>query len=142
MGIEQDVPVRANGQRIYASWFNVIRSLILTTFGQVYVVITDGMAATDVVGEEYNNTLYSSIIYDYEVTRGTTIMANGRFYLQSLNGTWQIVDGGWSSIDGVDHGLTFDVDQTGNLGQLTVESSAGPGTGTLKLKRNRYEVPA
>lgn len=102
------------------------------------VSFTDGQAAALVAGELFDGTIATSVIYEYEVIRGTTIVATGRFSLQYKNNTWGVVDGGY---EGDPHGLSFSVSQTGSQMQLRIAaSSSGGGNGTIKLKKHIFLV--
>lgn len=99
---------------------------------------TDGQAATNLTGETYDGAVYTSIVYEYEVIRGTTVFANGRLMLQYLNGTWGVVDDGFS---GNLHGLTFSLTQVGAVAQLRLAaSSSGGGNGFFKAKTHRFGI--
>lgn len=129
------IPDRKNSQTIDASWFNSLRDEFMQ-YESVHD-LTDGQSATDLDGEEFDGEVVSSVRYEYEVQRSTTIFANGNFSLQYLNGTWRVADGGY---EGEEHGLTFSVSQVGTVGQLKVASSSGPGAGSLKLMRRSFNA--
>lgn len=94
-----------------------------------------GQAATALAGELIDESLYSSAIFDYEVIRGTTIIANGRLTLQNLNGTWRATPGAY---DGEAHGLTFSVSGTGTI-QLELAANAG-SNGTIKVSSRNIPI--
>lgn len=100
--------------------------------------VTDGQTATDLIAQSLDLTKYSSAVYDVEIKRGTTVMANGRIAVQNLNGTARVVVGVF--ITGETHGVTFSVSQVGLVAQLRVATSAGPGAGTVKLSRSLVPV--
>jgi hypothetical protein len=93
--------------------------------------ITDGQSATALTGETIDFDDYSSAIYDAEVIRGTTVIANGQVFVQDLNGTGQIKVGVFTQ----NHGVTFSLSQVGTVGTLRAAASSGPGNGTIKLSR-------
>lgn len=102
------------------------------------VSFTDGQSATNVTGETFDGTVYTSVVYEYEVIRGTTIVSTGRFSLQYKNSTWGVVDGGY---EGDAHGLSWSVSQVGATAQLRIAaSSSGGGDGTIKLKKHYFKV--
>lgn len=100
--------------------------------------VTDGQSATDLTDETADGASYSSAIYEYEVIRGTTVLANGRLVLQYLNTTWQLIEGSYES--SVAHGVTWSVSQTTTVAQLRAALDSGAGNGTIKLSRKL--VPA
>lgn len=105
---------------------------------QVSHSFTDGQSATNLTGETADGTVYTSVVYEYEAKRGTTVMATGKLALQYKNSTWTVVDGGY---EGDPHGLSFSVSQAGSTAQLRVAaSSSGGGNGTLKLKKHNFSV--
>jgi hypothetical protein len=93
--------------------------------------ITDGQSATALTGETIDFDDYSSAIYDAEIVRGTTVIANGQVFVQDLNGTGQIKVGVFTQNPGV----TFSLSQVGTVGTLRAAASSGPGNGTIKLSR-------
>lgn len=92
---------------------------------------TGGQAETALVAEDYDGDEYSSVQFFFEIVRGTTIFASGTLYLQYLNSTWRVAEGAYA---GEEHGLTWDVDQVGTVGTLTVAASGG-SDGTIKFKK-------
>jgi hypothetical protein len=82
--------------------------------------VTDGQSAT-----------YSSVDYDFEIIRGTTVNANGTFSLQKQNGSWRISLGPYR---GDIHGVTFTLSGT-TTQQLRAALNSGAGNGTIKLSR-------
>lgn len=100
--------------------------------------LTDGQSATNMIGETVDLSLYSSAYYEYEIIRGTTIIANGSFFIQSVNGTGRILFG--PEVTDQDHGITFSVSQASTTVQIKQAATSGPGNGTTKVRRSL--VPA
>jgi hypothetical protein len=94
---------------------------------------TDGQSATDLTGETVDGASYSSAIYEVEIIRGTTVVSNGQIALQYVNGTWQVVKGGFIST--IADGVTFSVSQTTTVAQLRAALDSGAGDGTIKLSK-------
>jgi hypothetical protein len=102
------------------------------------VAFTDGQAATALSGETADGTVYTSVVYEYEIIRGTTVVATGRISMQYKNSVWGVVDGGY---EGDPHGCSFSVAQVGSVGTLRLAaSSSGGGDGTIKLKKHYFKV--
>jgi hypothetical protein len=99
--------------------------------------ITAGQAATTMTGQTVDSTVYSSRIYEYEVLRGTTIIGNGRFTMQDLNGTWRLLTGDYEAAEV--HGLTFSISQATTIGTLQVAANAG-SNGTVKISSRLIPV--
>lgn len=95
--------------------------------------VTDGQSATDLTSETVDGATYSSAIYECEILRGTTVLANGRIALQYVNATWRVVQGGFLANEA--HGVTFSVSQTTTVAQLRAALDSGAGNGTIKLSR-------
>lgn len=95
--------------------------------------ITDGQSSTELDGETVDITDYSSCVYEYEIIRGTTVVANGRFSIQLINGSARLVDGGYMA--GEDHGCTFAILKVGDIVTLYILCDSGAGDGTVKLTR-------
>jgi hypothetical protein len=99
---------------------------------------TDGQSATALTGETIDGSVYSSRVIEYEVIRGTTVMATGKLSLHYKNSTWGVVDGGY---EGDPHGLSFSVSQAGAVATLRLAASAsGGGDGTIKIKSHDFKV--
>lgn len=95
--------------------------------------VTDGQSATNLSGESWLAASYSSVDYTFEIIRGTTVIANGDFSAQDLNGTWRIALGPYR---GDIHGVTFSLSGT-TTQQLRAALDSGAGNGTIKLSK-RY----
>ena len=93
--------------------------------------VTDGQSATDLSGETFLSASYSSVDYDFEIIRGTTVNANGIFSLQKQNSVWRISLGPYR---GDIHGVTFTLSGT-TTQQLRAALNSGAGNGTIKLSR-------
>lgn len=98
--------------------------------------ITDGQAATNLSGETVDFAQYTSAIYEVEIIRGTTIIANGRLTVQNLNGAARVR----TSYFDDEHGVTFSVTLASQTAQLRAACSSGLGNGSIKLKQTL--VPA
>lgn len=97
--------------------------------------VTAGQSATALSGETWTSADYTSVVYDFEIIRGTTINANGSFAAQLQNSTWRIKLGAYV---GDVHGITFSLTGT-TTQQLNAAANAGDN-GTIKLSRRL--VPA
>jgi len=100
--------------------------------------VTDAQSATDLTGETIDFASYSSVDYDFEILRGTTVIANGSLSIQDLNGTGRIIVGGFRA-DEV-HGVTFTITQTTTVAQLRAALDTGAGNGTIKLRKTLIPV--
>lgn len=101
-------------------------------------VVTDGQSATNLVGETLDLSTYSSALYDVEIIRGTTVIANGQLAIQSANGTGRVCVGQFISEE--PHGVTFSVSQASTVVQLKAALNSGAGNGTIKLIRKLVSV--
>lgn len=98
--------------------------------------VTSGQSAANLSGETVDGTVYTSAVYQFEIQQGTTIFASGHFYLQYLNGSWQLFMG--DTVDnGTVNGVTFSVTQSTTIAQLRAAES-GLGNGTIKLKKSYF----
>lgn len=92
--------------------------------------VTDGQSATNLSGVTFDGTVYTSVVVDYEIIRGTTVFDSGLLWIQYANSTWRISNGE----DGGDlSGVTFSVTQSGSVAQLKVALDSGAGNGTVKI---------
>lgn len=131
------IPTRLNGQIIDSSWFQKIADAVSEM--EASFAIADGQAAAALAGQSFDGTNISSVAFEFELQRSTTVFVNGKFYFQYLNGTWRWVDAGGA---GEDSGLTFTPTQVGTVGTLNVAASSGVGSGTLKIKRRSFDAEA
>jgi len=98
--------------------------------------VTDGQSAADLNLQSFDGLAYSSVAFDVEILRGTTVAANMRIAMQYLNGTWRVVTGVVMTEEL--HGVTFSVSQATTIGQLKAATDGGAGIGTIKMKRSLY----
>jgi len=98
--------------------------------------VTDGQSATSLSGESWTAADYSSVDYTFEILRGTTVIANGDFSAQDLNGTWRIALGPYR---GDIHGVTFTLTGT-TTQQLQAALNSGAGNGTIKLSKRYFSA--
>lgn len=132
--------MRKNGQTITAAWFNEVLQKL--SENEAKHELLDGAAATALVGQAFDGTKISSVVFEFEITRGAIIFANGRFSMQYKSGAWKWIDLGYGDEDGTPHGITFTIEQTGTIGQLKAAASSGPGDVKIKLKRKSFNANA
>lgn len=99
--------------------------------------ITGGQGETVLTDETVDGAVYSTAPYEFEIIRGTTIIANGRFSLQYFNSTWRLVTGSYEAEEV--HGVTFTVTQAGSVGTVNAAVNAG-SSGEIKLSRMLISV--
>lgn len=117
---------------VAAAATSLINWLIGTSFA-----ITESQAATSLLGEAFDGTLISSVIYEGQIIRGTTVFANIKFYFQYRNATWRLV---FADEEGdIPHGVTVSFTQSTTVGQIKAAvATDGFGNGTLILKKVTY----
>lgn len=103
-----------------------------STSGWVTHDVTDGQTATALTGETVDGASYTSAKYDYEIIRGTTVMANGVLYMQYKNSTWLV---NVSQETGDASGVTFSISTSGTVATLAAALDTGAGNGTIKMAR-------
>ena len=94
--------------------------------------ITGGQAATNLTGETYDSTAYTSAIVFAEFTRGTSVMVSRVFSLQYISGAWNIIDmvNGRRSSQTTAHGITLSM----NGDQMRAAATAGDD-GAVKIRK-------
>lgn len=117
------------------SWAEIGSGGSGTGFVETNFTFTNSQAAANLSGETINSASYTSAEYYFEVLRGTTIFASGKFILQYLNSAWRIVEGEYL---GEPHGLTFSL--SGNTTAQLKLASDGSGSGSIKFKKLLYAV--
>lgn len=141
----------ASGDILYSSATNTLSKLAKASDGTVLTLasgfpswaapgivssssyaVTNGQSATNLTGETYDGTTYSSIWFTVEIIRGTTVFASGEMSLQYKNSTWSLVLGGFL---GDLSGVTFSITQSTTVAQIRAALTSGPGNGTIKFKK-------
>ncbi len=90
--------------------------------------ILDSQTNTNIGDWTLDVSNYTSGIFWVEITRGSTILANGVYYLQNVNGTWRLNPGMYN---GEDHGVTLDVTESGGVATVNYDSDT-KGAGKIK----------
>lgn len=144
-----DIPIRANGQKIDASWFNSIRLLLIQIFGDIagekQTIIGNTDTNQDILGlENISSNEFSRVDVDYMVRRkddGNDLFQTGTFYLhyKTSSNTWALL-GADENLVGDDAQIEFSLftqDVSGDL-QTTARYSTtdigGGGVHTADLK--------
>ena len=147
-----DLPIRFNGQKIEASWFNSLRTLLTQIFGDIQGESSQPIGQTDtnqnVLNMENIDKLeFSQVDVEYMVRRNTDdtnaeVMQSGFFSIQYLRqaGTWRLA-GDQENIKGEDGKIEFSLlEDTGggsNLVTLRYSTTAINGAshvGDLKVR--------
>lgn len=113
---------------------NVTESASSVPSGWTKHAVTNGQSAANLAGETLDMSVYSSVVYDFEIIRGTTVISRGQISVQNLNGTGRLIIGG--TLDSEAHGVTFSISQAALIVQLKAALDSGAGDGTIKLKGN------
>lgn len=122
----------------YVDSLNAVSALLSTSIYE----ITNGQSAANLAdddSEDYDTDDYTSIVFEVEVLRGTTVVDNFRMFLQNVDGVWRLIQGP-AAVGG--HGVTFTVDQTDQIGTIQVAADSGAGDGTVKIKKVYFAVAA
>lgn len=138
MAIFGDIPLRSNGEVIEASWFNTIRSKLISAFGDVEgavaQAISNSVTNQDVTTLSFDSAEVSEADVEYILRRKTDsgeVFLKGGFSLQYMQATdaWRIKEG---EFRGDDVGVTFTLlDDTGggsNVTQVRYTSDNFAGT--------------
>ena len=102
--------------------------------------VTNGQAATDLSGESFDGAVYSSVVFETEILRGTTVLHTGTISMHYRDSTWRFVQGGFRSDNAVVNGVTFSITQVGAVGQLKAALDSGAGNGKIKFRKIRFAV--
>lgn len=139
-----DVPVRANGPDILASWFNLLRGAginLENVLGGGFLTPTEFTVANnvssfaDVTGLSFDGTLYRSAKISFSIYRNTT--GGGATELSETSeylATYKTVSGSWemSPIGEVgDAGLTFEITTAGQVRYKSSNITGTPATSKL-----------
>ena len=148
-----DIPLRANGTKIDASWFNTLRLLLIQIFGDATGELAQSIGQTDsnqAITDLSNIDAdeFSRIDVEYSVRRqtdSTEVFQSGNFTLQwlALSQVWRIV-GHDANILGDDAQIEFSL-FVESTKVITVRESttalAGSGhVGTITTKAKRWVI--
>lgn len=104
MSILTDLPLRSNGDDIVAAWFNAIRTVLISIFGNVvgetlYDTFNNKSSYTDVTDLNVTSDVDQAAEVDYFIEREddtpTHVLEKAAFILifNSSTNTWQIIPG-------------------------------------------------
>lgn len=150
MGIFSDIPVRANGDHVDASWWNTIRSKLILffgagTIGETSVNLTNNQSsAASITGLIFASATVKVAYIDFRIRRYTTggagseLVAAGTLiaHYKAIAATWYIgaigVDGDTSvSTEGDVAGVVFSIDSSSGQVQYTTHNQAGSASESL-----------
>lgn len=125
-----DIDLRANGETIVASWFNSIRTALVSFFGTENINTTSFSALAsqtnaNVTGLVFSSASTESVRVFYQIETAT-LFEKGEFDLIYDGSSWELHQG---AISGDNSGITFDVNAS--TGQVTY--SSGGETSTIKF---------
>jgi hypothetical protein len=132
-----EIPLRVNGQTIFATWFNTIRTSLLLLLGNESLSQTSfsGLASqtgVTVTGLIFDKTVTRKAEVSYTIVTSTKV-ESGNFVLL-YNGTiWLKNDG---PVQGVDSLISLGV----NTSTGQVEYTSGAETFTLNFKANTFNI--
>lgn len=120
MGYFDDIPIRANGDDVDASWWNTIRTKLITAFGVGFTgdtqqSITDGQAATDITGLLLASA--SASTYQIRITSKRDDGTSQLRHVQNITAWYNSRKAAWA----------ISVEEIGELCTSSACSSAGSG---------------
>ena len=150
MGFES-IPERSNGDRVYHSWWNDIRSALLNAFGMESKHATEFTFANnqtswaDVTGLTFDFPSSRSAIVTVDIMRRTDTASSEVRAIARLVLAWRPQDVAWEilsqSFDGdEDHGVEFQVVTTDTLGQVQYRSTSISGSNYYGLSKYKAEA--
>ena len=140
-----DIPIRANGDpRVVASWWNIIRTALLCSFGsgataETQFTLPDNTGATDITGLVFSEAAIRDATITYRINRrddteGRVEVGSFRVFYDEETTAWAISRRGEGSI-GAANGVTFTVVAgTGQVQYATDLMGGASYAGTLKYK--------
>lgn len=141
MSTYSSIPVRANGQEINASWFNTLRSALLSgagieTVGKTnFTIANNQTAAANVTGLLFSSTNTQLAKIQYTIDRSdatpTTAFQIGELAVYHDGSAWTLV-----LLDqaGDDAGVTFSVTSGGQVQYTSTNFSGGSYSGSMAFK--------
>lgn len=151
MSLFSSIPVRSNGHRAFASWWNVIRTALINVFGTgalgttSFTVANNQGAAADVTGLAFTGAVSRSALVHYDIRRKTDTAASEVRERGTLTLLYNAQDSVWDtdanqSYAGAGAGVTFSVTTAGQV-QYTSSSIAGSNyVGQMKFKAEAFDA--
>lgn len=154
MSLFSSLPVRSNGggeeNRVTASWFNAIRSALISAFGAgaigetEFTVANNQGAAANVTGLSVSSASYRGAIVEYDVTRKTDTASSevrcvGTMFLQyrAESSAWEICG---TSENGDDVGVTFSITSGGQVQYTSTNISGSNYAGKMNFRVRSFDV--
>ena len=141
-----DIPVRTNGQDVEASWFNTIRTQLVSWFGTGVIAesqdtIDNAGSAESVVGLLFSGAAVRSAKIQYQIYRKTDsyeYSEAGQFFVtyKTVDTSWEI--GGESSTGDAD--TTFAITDAGQVTYTSSNMSGASYTGKMRFKAETLSV--
>lgn len=147
------IPVRANGQDILYSWFNVLRTAgiaIEAFLGSAFLgetsftVVNNQSSAANVTGLSFSGASVRSFVVDYQIYRNTT--GGGATELAesgTLVGVYSTVAASWEmaqpSVVG-DAGVELSITAAGQVQYTSSNITGTPASSTMKFKARTMSV--
>lgn len=133
MGLDADIPLRSNAGKVVAAWWNILRTVILSLFGnegiqQTSVTLTDNTTApANVTGLVFTTAKTTSALVIGEIKRGSDFQI--RKWIVTYDGSsWDISVYGTSV--GADTGVTLSI----SSGQVQYTTTNTGSNATFKFK--------
>jgi hypothetical protein len=95
--------------------------------------VINNQSQTALGTESVDLAVYSSSVWNCEIIRGSTVFSNLQVAIQSMSGIGRAITG--LAITNEQHGVTFDLTQSGTICTLTAALTNGLGDGTVKLQQ-------
>ena len=141
-----DIPARANGETVLASWFNTIRTELVNWFGAGVIsetqdTIDNDASGENVVGLSFSGTSYRSAKVQYQVYRSddsNTYAEAGQFFVvyNTVSSSWEI--GGGVAAGNAD--ITFAITAAGQVTYTTGNMTGGSYAGYIRFKAETLAV--
>jgi hypothetical protein len=146
--ISSILPTRSNSNRVTASWFNAIRTALLTLFGDEaasetdFTIANNQVAAADVTGMVFSSSSSRTAVVRFDIRRKTDTASTERRSTGTLALAYRLQTAAWEILGqdeyGDFHGVTFTITAAGQV-QYTSDSISGANyVGQLKFKSETY----
>ena len=131
------IPIRSNGEDIFASWFNTIRSFLEGTSGTEGISQTSfstlaSQSDTNITGLIFDKTITRKAVIEYTIVTATKVESGTYIFL--FDGTiWTAYS---NNVEGANSLITIDVNSSSGQGTYSSDSE----TSVLNFRATTFNI--
>jgi hypothetical protein len=148
--IATSIPIRVNGQRVYAGWWNILREWLIYLFGAGAIPETEftlpnnQVSALDVTGLVFDSASFRGSVIEYDIYRKTDTASSEVRAIGEIRLVWRTETSLWEllgpSESGDFTGVTFSVTSLGQVQVTTTNISGANYIGSMRFRARTFDV--